>query len=527
MQVRLPAIWRLNLKVANLGHVRQLLLPEQTVACQGIAYTRENDAGHLLQDGHGQTVACVFPRKPKHANFSAGERLLVASCESWEATDIDLGSGYWVCHPQLEHASARSPQAAGAARESWRGAFRYVEEDLARNIVGLRRPQMGAVHAIHAHWATSEESATIVMPTGTGKTETMLSALTSALCHRVLVIVPTDALRSQIAAKFETLGVLGLPGNAVLASDARYPVVGTLLSRPKTPADVDSFFDQCNVIVTSSHLVGGCSTPVQARMANLCSHLFIDEAHHSEASTWKAFRHHFKDKLVLQFTATPFREDGQKIDGKLIFVYPLRQAQEEGYFRPIRFRQIYEFDPVRGDRKIAEAALSELDADSTGKHIVMARVNGVSRAASIHALYQELGRYQAVVIHSGVSTRDREEAKRKLLAGVARVVVCVDMLGEGFDLPELKIAAFHDIRKSLAVTLQLAGRFTRSRSDLGDPVFIANTAVVDVTEELRALYSQDPDWNLLLPELSSTVIEQEVASQEFFRGFGAFLLRTV
>jgi hypothetical protein len=29
------------------------------------------------------------------------------------------------------------------------------------------------------------------------------------------------------------------------------------------------------------------------------------------------------------------------------------------------------------------------------------------------------------------------------------------MLGEGFDLPELKIAAFHDIRKTLAVTLQL------------------------------------------------------------------------
>jgi hypothetical protein len=36
-------------------------------------------------------------------------------------------------------------------------------------------------------------------------------------------------------------------------------------------------------------------------------------------------------------------------------------------------------------------------------------------------------------------------------------VVCVDMLGEGFDLPELKIAAFHDIRKSLAVTCNLKG----------------------------------------------------------------------
>lgn len=153
----------------------------------------------------------------------------------------------------------------------------------------------------------------------------------------------------------------------------------------------------------------------------------------------------------------------------------------------------------------------------------MARVDGKSRAASIHNLYQSLGRYEVVVIHSSIRSKDREEAKQKLFSGKARVVVCVDMLGEGFDLPELKIAAFHDIRKSLAVTLQLAGRFTRSRSDLGDPVFIANTALIDVTEELRALYTQDPDWNTLLPQLSTAVIAEEVASQEFFRGFEAFL----
>jgi hypothetical protein len=80
-----------------------------------------------------------------------------------------------------------------------------------------------------------------------------------------------------------------------------------------------------------------------------------------------------------------------------------------------------------------------------------------------------------------------------------------------------------DIRKSLAVTLQLAGRFTRARSDLGDPVFIANIALVDVRDELRKLYSQDPDWNVLLPELSNAAIEAEQASQDFFRGFGVFL----
>jgi len=523
MQVQLPALWTLDVKLPNLGHIRQQLLSEQVVRCRLVSCTRERDVGHLLLDEDSQPIAYLFSRKPKSTAFTQGERVIVAKYESVDVEDLDLTIGYWLRHPLLLDTSLRLSQLATAALESWRGAFQFIEEDPSRTVIGLRRPQLGALHAIHAHWSTSRETATIVMPTGTGKTETMLSTLTSALCPRVLVIVPTDALRTQIAGKFESLGVLKLPGNAVLASNALCPVVGTLLSRPRTAADVDTFFPQCNVIVTSSPLVGGCDGEVQARMAELCSHLFIDEAHHAEAKTWKAFRQYFEDKNVLQFTATPFREDGQKVDGKLVFVYPLRKAQAEGYFRPIRFRQVHEFDIVRGDAKIAEAALDELDADSTGKHIVMARVESVTRAATVHLLYRTLGRYEAVVIHSGIPSREREGAKRKLFTGEARVVVCVDMLGEGFDLPELKIAAFHDIKKSLAVTLQLAGRFTRSRADLGDPVFIANTALIEVTEELRALYSQDPDWNMLLPALSAAVIDQEVASQEFFRGFEAFL----
>ena len=96
------------------------------------------------------------------------------------------------------------------------------------------------------------------------------------------------------------------------------------------------------------------------------------------------------------------------------------------------------------------------------------------------------------------------------------------MLGEGFDLPELKIAAFHDIRKSLAVTLQLAGRFTRAREDLGNATFIANVADVNVRDELRKLYTRDPDWNVLLPALSERMIGEQSSLQDFIRDFAEF-----
>lgn len=91
------------------------------------------------------------------------------------------------------------------------------------------------------------------------------------------------------------------------------------------------------------------------------------------------------------------------------------------------------------------------------------------------------------------------------------------MLGEGFDLPQLKIAAFHDIRKSLPA-LQFAGRFTRTSIDstLGNATFIANIAIAETEEELSELYAQDSDWNLLLSNLSSGQINEQIRSRRFY-----------
>ena len=64
------------------------------------------------------------------------------------------------------------------------------------------------------------------MPTGTGKTETMLSILIANQCPKVLITVPSDALRDQISNKFLTLGIL--PEFGIVASDCNYPIVGVV-----------------------------------------------------------------------------------------------------------------------------------------------------------------------------------------------------------------------------------------------------------------------------------------------------------
>jgi len=46
---------------------------------------------------------------------------------------------------------------------------------------------------------------------------------------------------------------------------------------------------------------------------------------------------------------------------------------------------------------------------------------------------------------------------------------------------------------------------------------------VNVRDELRRLYTRDPDWNLLLPQLSDVMIGEQQSMQDFLRGFTHFV----
>ena len=76
------------------------------------------------------------------------------------------------------------------------------------------------------------------------------------------------------------------------------------------------------------------------------------------------------------------------------------------------------------------------------------------------------------------------------------------MFGEGLDLPNLKVAALHDVHKSLAITLQFIGRFVRTAGpDVGDATVVANLGTLAAQEAIEELYAEDSDWNLVIPGL--------------------------
>lgn len=526
LPIYLPAQFGIDFKIAD-NSIRQIFSPATLKKFPVRTASLKNQESLIATRPNG-TEVLIVKKSPSIPSFSGDILKLKTSSldDAMLSADIDR---QWLQISALPTALARTPAEAElrvqAVIDSWQGQFFYRQENPITQEEGLRPPQVGAVFATLAHWTIApEEPATIAMPTGTGKTEAMLALLVNRSLPRVLVVVPNSALREQIATKFLTLGILKRA--KVVSEEALYPVVGLVEHRFPDGDTAELFLRSCNVVVATMQALNECNEDVRRKLYELCSHLIVDEAHHVKAPSWDSFRHRFHGKPILQFTATPFRNDGKQIGGKIVYSYPLRKAQQEGYFKPIQFRPVFSFtDP---DRQIALKAIEQLRIDiTTGlDHLVMARVNTIERAKEVYALYQKLcPEYKPLCVHSGsgMTTKMRKDAIRQLRARDSRIIVCVDMLGEGFDLPQLKIAALHDIHKSLAITLQFTGRFTRTLGGdelpIGDATMIANRARLDVREQLRALYAEDADWNQIIRELGEGATGEEEQRSAFQRTF--------
>ena len=396
--------------------------------------------------------------------------------------------------------------------ESWTNSFNFIEEN--DNNQGLRKPQLGALFAIKSHWSVSNEPATIVMPTGTGKTETILSTIVSEKCKKVLILLPSNLLREQLTKKSISLGILKSFG--IVNNNAKNPIVACLKSKPNNKEELKQIIDKSNIIISTVKLISIFPEELLDTLVENSTELIIDEAHHIVAKTWNKVKYKFKEKKVLQFTATPFRNDEKKVHGKIIYNFPLKMAQEEGYFKPINFKPILEFDNKKSDLAIAESAVTQLKEDiSKGhKHIILVRSNNKKRAKELfeNVYMKHFQEYHPVLIDSKIAMEQIQKYESKIL-------VCVDMFGEGIDIPNLKIAAIHDKYKSLPITLQFVGRFARSSKGLGSATVIANIAQDDVKDELKSLYAQDSDWNVLLHTFSTSSIEKEVELQELINKF--------
>lgn len=379
---------------------------------------------------------------------------------------------------------------------------------------GLRRGQVGALHALAAHFIERHEPAIISLPTGYGKTAVLTAACFLAQARRVLVITPTSPLRTQTTRAFRTLETLRRLNSLPPESDLGSPRVKAVEGRIGTVAEWRAL-EEFDVVVCTPH----CASPEMEGVAEPPDGLFdlvlVDEGHHSPARTWAAFIKATPNARHVLLSATPFRRDRRQLPGRLIFFYSLQRAVAENAFGKVKFHPVDVGEgalPEERDAALIAKAVEiyRRDAEAGYQHRLLARADRVSDAEGLAQQYVNAG-LNVEAVSSRKTKQQIEEIERKLIAGELDGVICVDMFGEGYDFPKFKIAVLHSTHKSLVPTLQFVGRFARTNGEhTGDATFLAIPQ--DVNSESAELYREGVDWDILLADVVEA--RQQLALQE-------------
>jgi superfamily II DNA or RNA helicase len=341
------------------------------------------------------------------------------------------------------------------------------------------------------------------MPTGIGKSLTLLLCAYALGANRVLVIAPQVLVRGQLAETFASTVRLRTAG--VLQEGSPRPQVKVL--RKKATSEDWEAARSFDVVVATPQVASPLSEGVAPFPLDLFDLVLFDEAHHLPAQTWDGIFGAVRERAtVVMTTATPFRRDGKRLPGDIVFSYPLSRAIDDGVYAPVSYVPLDAAPGEDRDRALAQTAIARLNdpAHVEAQSKLLVRTDSKEAAKVLHDLYEGLG-VRLGVVTSDYAATTVARTMEQLSDGDLRGLVCVGALTEGFDFPTLKIAAYHAPHKSLAPTLQFIGRLSRVTGINGE--LVANRG--DISKDTAGLYRGETDWRKLVPDLVDSAVDHE------------------
>ncbi|WP_242311920.1 DEAD/DEAH box helicase [Bacillus cereus group sp. BfR-BA-01331] len=366
----------------------------------------------------------------------------------------------------------------------------------------LREPQIEAYERLREHFIErdSKEHALIILPTGTGKTGLMGIAPYDISNGRVLIITPQTVIRDSVLGSLDPL----YPKNFWLFTRVfdSYSELPTVIEYEKSLTD--EVIHSSDIVILNIHKLQERldSSLIKRVKPDFFDFIIIDEAHHSEATTWKRALTYFNNAKVLKVTGTPFRSDGKIIEGKEVYTYGLGKAMAKGYVKSLEkidyipgkvyltldknSDELYTIDQIREmglkdedwiRRSVALSTesnlsiidqsikfLSEKKEKTSNPHKIIAVACSIWHAEQLKELYEAKG-YSSSIVHSELEKHERELEFAKINSNKVDVVINVAMLGEGYDHKFLSIAALFRPYKTLLPYAQFIGRVLRSISE--------------------------------------------------------------
>jgi superfamily II DNA or RNA helicase len=382
---------------------------------------------------------------------------------------------------------------------------------------GFRSAQLAAIHAVSAHFFNSKQPALVTMPTGSGKTTVLMAVAFVLRAERVLILTPSRLVREQIAENFGVL--LDLKKIEALPLDLPSPRVFATEGKVGSDEAWENL-RHYDVVVATVPSVSSGDDVIPQPPVDLFDLVLIDEAHHAPAKTWSRLLDLLRSAKQVLCTVTPFRRDEKQIKGKLVFTYDLRRAYEDRVFGDITFQPVERGAAPSVDVAIARATEAKFRSDRAAsfQHLIMVRTDAVTRAKELKKLYDDNTGLHLAFVSGAQSLGHMKRVVAKLRANEIDGIVCVNMFGEGFNLPNLKIAAIHSPHKSLAITLQFIGRFARTgQAGIGGATFLAEPT--SSSEELEELYEAGAVWREIVQNLAAGRVEEEMQTREVIDSF--------
>jgi len=318
--------------------------------------------------------------------------------------------------------------------------------------VELRPYQHQAIADLRNACRSGAKAPLLVLATGSGKTVifSAIAAASAARGRQVLILVHRRELIHQASAKLTAAGVT-------------HGVIAAGIKPADHPVQIASVQTLARRLATSTW------------QPDL---IIIDEAHHAVAGQWTRILDNWPAAHRLGVTATPCRLDGRGLGDvfdALIAGPSVQHLTADGYLTPAR---IYAPPPVAdlsgirtraGDYATDQAATAMNRPTVTGDAIshyqrlaagqsAIAFCCTVAHAESVCAAFTAAGITAELLIGG---TADREQVVEAFAAGSTMVLVTVDVVSEGFDVPAATAAILLRPTQSEGLYLQQVGRVLR------------------------------------------------------------------
>lgn len=386
----------------------------------------------------------------------------------------------------------------------------------------LRYPQRKSYKALKdAFGENCDSHKIVVLATGAGKTGVIALAPFKISNGRVLIITPSLIIREGISDEFDTRTDYNFwSDKKVILDDTKLPNVYRYagFSTSSDKKRVLKYLSDADIVIANIHKVYNKKSEkplVSILDSDFFDMIIIDEAHHSAAESWIETLKYFNAKKIIKLTATPFRADEKELGGEIIYSYDLADAIKDGIVKNIVAEDYttekldFEVDGKLVDKEtaielmdktwvtrsvayskkcsqtIVDMSIKKLsEKRKLGKahHQIIAVACGIEHAKQIKEMYENCGLRAEYV--SSNRTEESEKAIIEFKKGEIDVIVNVDMLAEGFDHPNISIAAIFRPFRTLSPYAQFIGRALRKIQDENINDSIDNIAHVIYHKEL-------------------------------------------